>query len=132
MGSDAYLLCRLRSPSVVLVKAFWTTFVSPRCLGRRIRLGVVAKYDQDFPDALHGVGGQRTADFAHQVLACAAIVTENPDLDELVAFEGQVKFPEDAGREARLTDHHDGMQMMRARPKRAPLGWRQFLHVRES
>ena len=111
---------------------FGTMFAAPWRRGWRVRLGTRAKEDQDLPDALHRVGKQRLADIPDQALAMAAIISQHPDLDELVALQCKIDLRQHGGRKAGFADHDDRMQMMSARPQGASLCRCEFLHVRES
>lgn len=85
------------------------------------RFGARAKYDQHLADALDGLRRQCIADIADQAPAVAAIVSEDSDLNEFVALEGQIDLAQHGRRETGFADHDDRMQMMRTRPERAPL-----------
>jgi len=100
--------------------------------GRRLRLGARPKEDQDPADALHGVGCQRIADIADQALAMAAIVSQDPDLDQLMALQCKIDLGQHPGREAGFADHDDRMQMMSARSEGASLCRCEWLHVCKS
>lgn len=91
-----------------------------------------AKQDQYLADALHGVGSQRIADMADQTFAMSAIISQHPDLDELVALQSEIDFAQHRRGEPGFADHDDRMQMMRARSEGAPLRGCDWIHVRKS
>ena len=70
---------------------------------------------------LHGRGVEIAANALEQVVTLVAIVAEHADLDEFVRDEIHVDLVKHGRRQSVLSDRHDRMQRMRARPKGAPL-----------
>ena len=77
---------------------------------------------------LYQARAESRADFTDQRLARASVLARRPDLDELVALQGEVDFLEHRRRETRLSDHDHRMEMVRAGAQCAPLGWREETH----
>ena len=69
---------------------------------------------------LHRSGVERAAGFLQQLPALLPIVAQHPDLDQFMASEIDVDFPEDGGGESGVADHDHRLQMMGAGAQRAP------------
>ena len=119
------------NPSQMLIVALGTVFRFPAAARRGLwfgRCGARPEDDQDFPDMLHGARIESRADFVEQRPACGTVRARRPDLDELVALQSVVDFPEYCRREARLADHDHRVKVVSPRAQRAPLGWGEFSH----
>lgn len=71
---------------------------------------------------LYRVRTERAADFANHVFAFAPVTDEHAHLDELVAVEAAVDFPQHCGRDPCLANADEWSQMVGAGAERATLG----------
>lgn len=70
---------------------------------------------------LHRLCCGRRANRLNQLFSFRALVPKYPYLDEFVAFEIQVDFAGDFGREAGIADRHDRLEVVRAGAQGAAL-----------
>ena len=99
-----------------------------RCRLRLTLLGTRPVDDQNLPDALHRAGVERGANFRRHAPASFPVVTQHPNLDQLVTLERDIDFMQHGRRQARLTDHDDRMERVGPGAQRAPLGGRESSH----
>jgi len=95
--------------------------VQGRC-GAGRGFGRGAPDDQQFADHLHRRAGERSAERFHQTRALLAIVTQHPDLDQLMVAECAIDFREDRGRQTGVTDHDNRIKVVGLGPQFASLG----------
>ncbi len=62
---------------------------------------------------LHGKGIEWRADGFDHCGARGAVIAEHPNLDQFMAFQGNVDFAEHSWRQAGITDQDHRLQMMR-------------------
>ena len=68
---------------------------------------------------LNGGGIELCADVIDQCAAYVAIVAQQANLDQLMAFQVDIDFPGNRGCQAGIADHDYGLQVMRAGLERA-------------
>jgi len=110
-------------------------FTSPPPRGMRFRrsfrLGQRAMHDEQLADVLDRSGIERVADALEHHVAGVAIFAEHPNLDEPMRGEVDVDLVQHRGRQAVVSDHDHGMQVMRLGPQGAALhGGELELHAR--
>jgi hypothetical protein len=91
------------------------------CLVRRA-FGTRPEDDEKFSDMLYRVRTERAADFTDHVLAFVPVTGEHAHLDQLVAVEAALDFPQHCGRDPGLADADEWSQVVGAGAERATLG----------
>ena len=75
---------------------------------------------------LDGLGTGRFADLADELPPHVTFITEDPDLDELVALEVRVDLAQHFRGQSGISNHHDGPEMVGPGTQCAALAGRQF------
>ena len=96
--------------------------------GRLLRFIARSPDDQQFADMLNRRGGQLLTDGRQKLIALFAIVVEDANLDQLMAFEIDADLFEDGFRQPVLADGDDGIQGVRACAQGAALFGADFEH----
>ena len=107
-------------------------FPGLRWLGGGVELRARSIDDENFSYPLYRLCCQRLADLGYEILPLHSIITQDAYLDEFMAFEREVDFPQHLRREAGCSDHDDGMQVVRFCLERLTFSWCKFLHLCES
>jgi hypothetical protein len=107
-------------------------FPAPRRWRFLLRFRLRPISDEHLADQLHRTGIELAADALERLLPRFAVIAQHADLDQFMAFESKVDFLQDGRSQARIPDHHDRVQRVRAGAQRAPFGVSQLFHENQS